>query len=125
MIFLGASRLLATEPDEVLAVPDADVESAQRDTLLRSMIEAKLPQLKTIPDLIALMTEIDNLLPEFDGLQSFNHLYQMVTEEIQQQCVDQQWESPDWLTALDVEFGRLYFEGILGCLKNPPKAPKV
>jgi hypothetical protein len=66
----------------------------------------------TIAEVVAIMTRIDDVLPDDDGLKWFNRLYRMVTEEIDEDCHRQQWQSPDWLVHLDIEFAKLYFDAI-------------
>jgi hypothetical protein len=80
-----------------------------------------------IPGVISLMARTQDVLSEdeADGLGWFNLLYMMVTEEIYEHCKRKQWRSPHWLVHLDVDFARLYFEGILACLAGRPDAPKA
>lgn len=78
---------------------------------------------RTIPEVIKRMEEIDALLPEGDGLKAFNFLYKKVTEAIHREAKKHRWKSREWMIHLDVDFAKLYFEGILACLrsKDPPK----
>jgi len=73
----------------------------------------------TIQAVVALMTNIDNLLPDDDGLKWFNKLYLKVTEAIDQQATSG-WADPAWLTQLDVIFAGLYFTAIREFLNDDP-----
>src|SRR5271170_7775873 len=70
----------------------------------------------TIADVIALMQGIDALLPASDGLKWFNRLYLMVTQQVDLQPPGGAWQSPVWLTRLDVVFASLYFSAVEGFL---------
>jgi hypothetical protein len=70
----------------------------------------------TIADVIARMEAIDALLPANDGLKWFNRLYLMVTQQVDLHPPGGTWESPVWLTRLDVVFANLYFSAVAGFL---------
>jgi hypothetical protein len=70
----------------------------------------------TIADVIARMEAIDALLPANDGLKWFNRLYLMVTQQVDLHPPGGTWESPVWLTRLDVVFAGLYFSAVAGFL---------
>jgi Family of unknown function (DUF5995) len=74
----------------------------------------------TIADVIASMEAIDALLPANDGLKWFNRLYLMVTEQVDLHPPGGAWESPVWLTRLDVVFAGLYFSAVAGFLGGLP-----
>ena len=92
-------------------------------------IDAQLLQIASaaspasIPDVIAVMQSIDNLLPSNDGLKWFNKLYLMVTQEIDSQPPPNGWEDPTWLTRLDVVFAGFYFAAIAGALQQNADTP--
>jgi len=67
---------------------------------------------ETIADVVARMQGIDALLPVNDGLKWFNQLYLMVTQQVDLQPPGGAWQSPTWLTRLDVVFAGLYFNAI-------------
>jgi uncharacterized protein DUF5995 len=87
-------------------------------------IDAQLPQLvsgtppASIPDVIAVMQGIDQLLASNDGLKWFNRLYLMVTQQIDTQPPPNGWADPIWLTRLDVVFAGFYFAAIAGALNQ-------
>src|SRR5579862_9732081 len=71
---------------------------------------------ETIADVVARMQGIDALLPVNDGLKWFNQLYLMVTQQVDLQPPGGAWQSPTWLTRLDVVFAGLYFDAVAGFL---------
>lgn len=66
----------------------------------------------TIADVISRMQAIDALLPVNDGLKWFNRLYLMVTQQVDLHPPGGAWQSPVWLTRLDVVFAGLYFSAV-------------
>lgn len=70
----------------------------------------------TIADVIARMEAIDALLPANDGLKWFNRLYLMVTQQVDLHPPGGAWQSPAWLSRLDVVFASLYFSAVAGYL---------
>jgi hypothetical protein len=74
----------------------------------------------TIADVIARMQAIDALLPPNDGLKWFNRLYLMVTQQVDLHPPGGAWQSPAWLTRLDVVFAGLYFSAVAGFLGGQP-----
>ena len=84
------------------------------DQPLLSLVTATPPT--TIAEVIALMQAIDAILPPADGLKWFNRLYLMVTQQVDLNPPNGQWQSPAWLTRLDVVFANLYFSAVAGSL---------
>jgi hypothetical protein len=80
------------------------------------------PALVTIADVIARMQAIDALLPANDGLKWFNRLYLMVTQQVDLHPPGGAWQSPAWLTRLDVIFAGFYFSAVAGALGGQPIA---
>ncbi len=74
----------------------------------------------TIADVIERMEAIDALLPAEDGLKWFNRLYLMVTQEVDLRPPNGAWQSPVWLTRLDVVFADLYSRAVAGFLAGEP-----
>ena len=70
----------------------------------------------TIADVIARMQAVDAILPVNDGLKWFNRLYLMVTQQVDLHPPGGAWQSPVWLTRLDVVFASLYFGAVAGYL---------
>lgn len=77
----------------------------------------------TIAHVIAVMQQIDQLLPGNDGLKWFNRLYLMVTQEVDTQPPAGGWKDAQWLTRLDVVFAKLYFAAVAGFLTQSEKTP--
>jgi hypothetical protein len=94
-----------------------------------SPIDAQLLQIVTtaapvtIPDVLAIMQKIDDLLPSNDGLKWFNRLYLNVTKKVDDQSPLNGWEDEVWLNRLDVVFAGLYFSAIAGFLNQSPATP--
>jgi hypothetical protein len=74
----------------------------------------------TIEDVIERMQAIDALLPADDGLKWFNRLYLMVTQQVDLHPPGGAWQSPVWLTRLDVVFAGLYFRAVSDFLGGNP-----
>jgi hypothetical protein len=74
------------------------------------------PAPTTIADVIARMQAIDAQLPVSDGLKWFNLLYLMVTQQVDLHPPGGAWQSPVWLTRLDVVFAGFYFRAIVAFL---------
>lgn len=87
-------------------------------------IHASTP-VRSIAGVIRIMTEIEHLLPQEDGLWWFNWLYRQVTIAIREECDKQAWRAPVWVTHLDVEFGKLYFSAIVAWEKDPVTCPRA
>ncbi len=69
------------------------------------------------------MQNVDNLLPNNDGLKWFNLLYLKVTQEVDSHAPAEGWEDPAWLTGLDVVFAQFYFAAIGNWLNGPANVP--
>ncbi|HVZ40014.1 MAG TPA: DUF5995 family protein [Candidatus Kapabacteria bacterium] len=83
------------------------------------------PVPETIPDVVAMMTAIDELLPAGDGLKWFNMLYRDVTRAVDQSTQTGRWHRPEWLERLDVEFAGLYFKAIASWYQDRPGTPRA
>jgi uncharacterized protein DUF5995 len=62
-----------------------------------------------ITPVVSRMDAIAAALPETDGVARFNHLYKAVTEGVQQEARNEQFEAGDFLARLDVAFADRYF----------------
>lgn len=91
------------------------------DQQLLQILRAPAPT--TIPDVIAIMQAIDGVLVSGDGLKWFNMLYLKVTQQVDTQPPAGGWESPLWLTRLDVVFANMYFSALTNWLGNPGDIP--
>jgi hypothetical protein len=90
--------------------------SPATDQALAALVADVEPQ--TIDEVIARMQAIDALLPVNDGLKWFNRLYLMVTQQVDLQPPGGAWQSPAWLTRLDVVFAGLYWSALVGFLSG-------
>ena len=84
------------------------------------LIEIASGPVNSIADVIAAFETIDRALPESDGLKWFNWLYLTVTKAVDLSIgaspATLKWNSPDWLTRLDVVFAGLYLDALRQCL---------
>src|SRR5271169_6928197 len=86
------------------------------DQPLYDLVSGALPE--TIADVISRMQAIDALLPANDGIKWFNRLYLMVTQAVDLHPPGGAWQSPVWLTRLDVVFAGFYFSAVSGYLSG-------
>jgi hypothetical protein len=93
---------------------------AVADQALHNLVSA--PALTAIKQVIELMQQIDDCIPNGDGLKWFNRLYLSVTQQIDQQPVTC-WKDPSWLINLDVVFAGFYFRALAGFLSGDPGVP--
>ncbi len=90
----------------------ATVHPSPPDQPLHDLVTGPVPV--TIADVIARMQAIDALLPANDGLKWFNRLYLMVTQQVDLHPPGGAWQSPAWLSRLDVVFAGFYFSAVAG-----------
>jgi hypothetical protein len=76
----------------------------------------------TIEQVIEIMQQIDECIPNSDGLKWFNRLYLSVTQQVDLQPVSY-WKDPSWLMSLDVVFAGFYFRALAGFLSGDPSVP--
>jgi hypothetical protein len=81
------------------------------------------PAPASIADVIAVMQNIDAVLPASDGLKWFNLLYLMVTQQVDSQTPAGGWKDPQWLIRLDVVFAGMYFAAVPGFLSQSVSTP--
>ena len=79
----------------------------------------------SISDAIAIMTSIDENLPNNDGVKWFNRLYLRVTENVGAAVSTTQFGDPTFLAKLDVVFANLYFSALAAGLTNADAAPSA
>lgn len=73
---------------------------------------------QSISDVLRTMQTIDGTCVDIDGLKWFNRLYLAVTLAIENKVAAGGFNAPAWLTELDVQFARLYFNALLGGLSG-------
>lgn len=66
----------------------------------------------SIDGVVAVMTAIDETLPDDDGLKWFNRLYLRVTVSVGHTVAGTTFRDPEFLAALDVVFANLYFAAL-------------
>lgn len=81
------------------------------------------PPPATISDVLIVMSRIDNLLPNDDGLKWFNLLYMRVTQQVATNPPAGGWENLAWLTRLDVVFAQFYLDAISNWLNGAAAVP--
>jgi hypothetical protein len=78
----------------------------------------KQPQ--TIGDVLQTMQTIDDACVDVDGLKWFNWLYLAVTRAVEARVTSGGFADPPWLSQLDVQFARLYFNALGASLAGTP-----
>jgi hypothetical protein len=79
----------------------------------------------TIEDAIAVMTAIDNDLPDSDGVKWFNRLYLRVTVSVGGAVGTARFSDAAFLTTLDVVFANLYFSALTAGSTDVRSAPSA
>jgi hypothetical protein len=93
---------------------------AVADQALYLLASAAAPT--TIEQVIETMLQIDDCIPNSDGLKWFNRLYLSVTQQVDLQPASY-WKAPSWLMSLDVVFAGFYFRALAGFLSGDPSVP--
>lgn len=83
-------------------------------------IVSNTPQ--TVDDVLATMQTIADTCVDGDGLKWFNWLYHSVTLAVADKIRTGDFENPQWMAGLDVQFARLYF-GALRTMLQGQKPP--
>ena len=78
---------------------------------------------QTIPEVVAIMTALDQELPEQDGVRWFNHLYLEITRSVDRAVTMQTFRDRAFVERLDVVFANLYFDAVAAGTRDPAKAP--
>ena len=77
----------------------------------------------TISEVVAIMTALDQELPEHDGVRWFNHLYLEVTRSVDRAVTTETFRDRAFLERLDVVFANLYFDAIAAGSLDSARAP--
>jgi hypothetical protein len=93
---------------------------AVADLALYDLASAAAPT--SIEQVIEIMQQIDECIPNSDGLKWFNRLYLSVTQQVDLQPVGS-WKDPSWLMSLDVVFAGFYFRALAGFLSGDYNVP--
>ena len=78
---------------------------------------------QTIPEVVAMMTALDQELPPNDGVRWFNHLYLEVTRAVGQAVTADTYTDRAFLERLDVIFANLYFDALAAGSLDAGSAP--
>jgi Family of unknown function (DUF5995) len=87
------------------------------DPVIAAALE-KQPQ--AIADVLQTMQTIDSTCVDVDGLKWFNWLYFAVTQAVEARVSSGGFTDPAWLSKLDVQFARLYFDALSAALASAP-----
>lgn len=74
----------------------------------------------SIADVISILQELDNALPNTDGLKWFVKIYVMVTAGVRNNPAVTAFLDPEWTARLDVVFANLFFSALDAFLKGLP-----
>ena len=85
----------------------------------------QLASVSSIDEVLSIMTAIDRLLPDSDGLKWFNHLYLRVTESVRQAVGDTAFRDARFMSELDVVFANLYFAAVTAGEVDIRRAPSA
>jgi Family of unknown function (DUF5995) len=83
-----------------------------------ALLQAIQAPAEDISGVLAIMRSLDAVLPDADGLKWFNWLYLQVTVAVAALVAAGGFHNPAWLTELDVQFARLYFEALRSWLSS-------
>ncbi len=72
----------------------------------------------SVSDVLQLLETIDATCADGDGLKWFNALYLEVTRSVSTRVAAGGFSDLDWLSALDVEFAKLYFGALRSALSG-------
>ncbi|MGZ6365137.1 MAG: DUF5995 family protein [Ktedonobacteraceae bacterium] len=86
---------------------------------------ANRTSLANIGEVIQIMQNLDAMLPSNDGLKWFNLLYLRVTQAVYAKQPPGGWDDQAWLTKLDINFGRLYFDALANSCLDQTKVPRA
>jgi hypothetical protein len=75
---------------------------------------------QSIPGVLGLLQTIDNTCVDADGLKWFNWLYFQVTQAVEDRVIAGGFNDPAWLSELDVQFAKLYFNALYAALSGGP-----
>lgn len=87
------------------------------DAQLAATVQAP-PQ--SIPGVLGLLHTIDETCADIDGLKWFNGLYLQVTQAVADRVAAGGFNDPAWLSELDVQFAKLYFNALYAALSGAP-----
>ncbi len=96
---------------------------AEVDAKLLALVEQPMPE--TIPEVVARLRAIEDLLGPHDGLHPFTLLYRLMTEHLDAQAAGF-YADPVFIARLDLHFAETFFDAIRRWLgPNPETTPRV
>jgi Family of unknown function (DUF5995) len=81
--------------------------------------------LASIEEVIQVMQGLDKMLLSSDGLKWFNLLYLSVTQAVYEKPPAGGWRDQQWLSRLDINFARLYFDALAYSCTDATKVPRA
>jgi len=78
---------------------------------------------RTVPEVVAIMTALDQEWPEHDGVRWFNHLYLEVTRCVDHAVTTETYRDRAFIQRLDVVFANLYFDAVAAGSRDPATVP--
>ena len=73
---------------------------------------------QSVADVLAIMSKVDSVCEEGDGLKWFNWLYMSVTEAVEARVKEGEFQDAAWMAALDVHFAGFYFNALRAALSG-------
>jgi hypothetical protein len=80
---------------------------------------------RSIDEVLAIMSAIDGRLPDTDGVKWFNRLYLQVTRGVRQAVAGVTFRDARFMSELDVVFANLYFAALVAGDEDPSRAPSA
>jgi hypothetical protein len=72
-----------------------------------------VPGVLSVLEALQVIAELRAPRLQEDGLACFNYLYREITREVRKRIDNDEFEDKDFITRLDVEFAKRYFEAVL------------
>src|SRR5690349_20042320 len=83
------------------------------------------PPVTSVAELRERLTAIQQALTPTDGLAYFNHMYQLVTDAVDQDLGANAFADPVWMTCLDLTFGNLYLDAGRASVATPDSVSRA
>ena len=96
------------------------MNNSSRCSLRRQLAAAAQAPPQSIPGVLQLLQTIENTCVDADGLKWFTWLYLQVTQAVEDRVAAGGFNDPAWLSELDVQFAKLYFDALYDALSGAP-----
>src|SRR5215472_8522186 len=83
------------------------------------------PAVVSVSELRARLAAVQQALSAGDGLAYFNHMYQLVTDAVDQNLAASAFADPTWISCLDLTFGNLYLDALRASVAGPDPVPRA